>query len=265
MADEAAITIVMRLRDEASAALQGFTAKLQANQQRLQQAGIAAAAFGAALTGMAFLAAKTAATNKLLDAQMARVKEQMAAFSATAGKTVLPFFLALGKLLENTLALLNRVPEPLLRIGGLVVVMSGSFVTIAGTAALFLSQIVRLTVALRALGVTATITQAIMTGGLSIALVVGALAAGAAVAAGTAALTGGMTGVTTTSPATSLAMPRRPEKPTFFQWLENPRQARIDQVNVNINAGALMGNEEDARRFSRMVSDRIRSEGRVGR
>lgn len=182
MADEAAITIVMRMRDEASQKMADFGAKTQELETQLTEAGTIMGVAGAAMVAMTVMAAKAADENGELAAAFAEVKEEAGEFMKQVGEGVLPILLVLLDVLTSVLKIMNMIPAPVLKIAGAIGFMGGSALLAIGALLMFIVTMGKLVRAYKEIIKLQIVQKALTMGPLGWAAIAGGLAvAGAAI------------------------------------------------------------------------------------
>ncbi len=230
------VTIVMKMRDEASQKLSGFNAKLERTSSALGTAGSQMVLFGGAMTAVLIMAARSADSQGRLAAAVSRTRVELKQFVRTVGEGVLPVLLISLNVLTKLLEVLNKLPGPLIQIGAGFAVIATSVVALMGSVFLMIKAFVEMNKVLRINIALQAIMRALSGVGI------GTVAAALAVGAGTVVATGGIIKAT-----------------------EALGGGGGGINNITINTGAMMGNETEARAFARRITDVQREERRIGR
>ncbi len=256
------LEIFLRLRDEATAGVRnlgrelgnlGGVAKLSAGE--LRTVGTVIGVAGAGLIAMAVLAARAADTQGRLGQRVNDLRGNLNQLAQTIGTAVLPIMLKFLELANATLEVINKLPAPLLQVGGGLALIGGGLLTVLGSMALFISIMKELNAILKINIVLQTISKALQ-GPAGIIQVAAAVGAGVAIVATVGALSGSFQGGTNQVPGP-------------------PGQARLvvahggESIGTGgggdtiVLSGIFMGNEREAQRLADMIQDRQRRKRRT--
>lgn len=233
MISDVVLGIVLRLKDEASNQLEGFTQKIEGNRRMMRQASSAAIFFGGALMGIALLAAKATDTTGAMAGAFGKTQAELGKLMATLGQGVIPLVVIFLNVITGLLKIINLIPDPILRTAGGIFLMGGAMLVAFGTVLKFITMITELRKALIALGIAQAIVKAV-SGPIGWAQ----LGVGLGIAAGA---TGAIVG------------------------LSKLGAAQSGGQTVNINSQAFVGNKVEARKFASNIQTYQREGSRVGR
>ena len=289
MADEAAVTIIMRARDEASQQIQAVNREVKRTEGSLtslstsmRRVSWTVGIVGGAMLALAFKAAQAADTSGELTRATERLKEESAELFKILGEGALPVLKAMIEMLTKVLDLLNKLPDPVVEWGGAFLVTIGAVLvglklltsTIGGVAGLLAAlkgptAAKVLGAAGRALG--PVIRTGVGAGVMRAAAAVPAAAAAVPIMAAVAAPVAAIVATALAAYGIGTIINKLAVEPALrgmgFLSAEE-RMAQIAQVSPRtiqiVNNGVMMGNEADAQRLIEEVHRGIRARERRG-
>ncbi len=259
------ISITLLLRDEASdefkrarEEMTGFRRVSALTASEFRTVGTIFAAAGAGILALGFLAAKAADSQDLLGQRMAKVKDEAKEFAATIGEVVLPVLLLFLDATTNMLELVNKLPDPLVKIGGGLLLIGGGMLAVVGTMALFISILKEVNTILK-INISLSAISRALGGPIGIAQVGAALAVGVGAAVAVNQIAGSF--------AHGGIVPGAPGSPQLIlahggEEVRNRGQGG-GGMTVIIQAQAFAGSELEARRFAREIARLTREDRRI--
>ena len=257
------LEVFLRLRDEATAGVRQFSRELgnmtgaaRLSAGELRTLGTIIGVAGGSLVAMAVLAARAADGQNRLGQRVNDLKGNLNELAQTVGTALLPVMLTFLDAANATLEVVNKLPDPLVQIGGGLALIGGGLLTVLGSMALFISILKELNAILKVTIVLQTIQRA-LSGPLGIALVIGAVALGA----GAAALVSGI-GPGSFQGGTE-RVPGPPGSPQLVIAHGGESIGGSGGGDTIILQGIFMGTEREAQRLADMIHEKQRRKRRT--